>query len=63
MQRFLKLMECRPEFVAPQQGNMDEAAGALAGAGDQLKEMDLNDQELQDLRDQLKRLQDAKDTC
>ncbi len=48
---------------AMQQGNMDEAAGALQGAGDQLKEMDLDDQELQDLHDQLKRLQDAKDSC
>jgi hypothetical protein len=48
---------------ALRQGNMDEAAGALAGAGEQLKEMNLDDQELQDLREQLKRLQDAKDSC
>jgi septal ring factor EnvC (AmiA/AmiB activator) len=41
-------------------GDGGQAAKALAGAAEQLGQMDLDEQELQDLKDQLDRLKDAK---
>jgi uncharacterized coiled-coil DUF342 family protein len=48
---------------ALQKGNNSEAARGLEDAADQLKELDLQEGDLQDLRDQLQRLRDAKDSC
>jgi hypothetical protein len=45
------------------EGNMEGASESLSKAGDKLKQMDIDDQDLQDMRDQLARLQDAKDSC
>ena len=45
------------------EGNMEGAMDSLSKAGDKLKSMDGDDEDLQDLRDQLARLQDAKDSC
>jgi len=44
-------------------GNPDEAAEALKDASNALKNMGLDDQSLEDLREQLARLTDAKDSC
>jgi len=44
-------------------GDMEGAAKGLANAGDQLNKMDLDDENLTDLRDQLQRLEDAKECC
>ena len=44
-------------------GDSEGAAEGLKEAGDQLKDMDMQEQEIQDLREQLQRLQDAKDSC
>jgi hypothetical protein len=44
-------------------GDMEGAAKGLANAGDQLKKMDLDEENLSDLRDQLQRLEDAKECC
>jgi hypothetical protein len=43
------------------EGDSQGAADMLAKAGEQLKKMDGTDKDLEDLRDQLTRLQDAKD--
>lgn len=43
------------------EGDSQGAAEMLAQAGQQLKKMDASDKDLEDLRDQLTRLQDAKD--
>lgn len=45
------------------EGNMDQAAKSLKAAADKMGEMDLDEQDLQSLRDQLKQLADAKDSC
>lgn len=44
------------------EGDMDSAAKSMSKAGDSMKNLDA-DEDLQDLRDQLARLQDAKDSC
>jgi hypothetical protein len=44
-------------------GDMEGAAQGLADAGNQLKKMDLDEENLSDLRDQLQRLEDAKESC
>jgi uncharacterized coiled-coil DUF342 family protein len=46
-----------------QQGNGDAASAGLSAAADTAKSMELGDDDLRDLRDQLQRLQDAKDSC
>ena len=46
-----------------QQGDGDAAARGLNGAADAIKEMEASNQDLEDLREQLQRLQDAKDSC
>jgi uncharacterized coiled-coil DUF342 family protein len=46
-----------------QQGDNDAASRGMASAADTMKDMDLSGQELEDLREQLQRLQDAKDSC
>jgi uncharacterized coiled-coil DUF342 family protein len=43
-----------------EKGNSEGAGEKLKGAADKLKEMKLNDKELDDLQDQLQRVQDAK---
>ena len=48
---------------AMQQGDGDAAARGLNGAADAIKEMEASNQDLEDLREQLQRLQDAKDSC
>jgi len=45
---------------ALEKGNGDEAADKMKAAGDKLRDLDLNDKELDDLQDQLERLQEAK---
>jgi hypothetical protein len=45
------------------EGNMEGAMDSLSKAADKLKAMEGEDEDLQDLRDQLSRLQDAKDSC
>jgi DNA repair exonuclease SbcCD ATPase subunit len=45
------------------EGDMDAASKSLGELAKKLDGMDLENQELQDLRDQLARLQDAKDSC
>jgi hypothetical protein len=45
-----------------QQGDAGQAARALGDAADQLGQMELDVQELEDLRDQLQRLKDAKES-
>lgn len=46
------------------QGNDgNDAAERMKGAADNLKDMDLADKDLEDIRDSLQRLQDAKDSC
>jgi uncharacterized phage infection (PIP) family protein YhgE len=52
--------QCRK---AVQGSDGKEAADRLKGAADNLKDMDLADKDLEDLRDSLQRLQDAKDSC
>jgi hypothetical protein len=44
-------------------GDMNGASMSLAKAGDQMKSMQGDDKDLEDLRDQLARLTDAKDSC
>jgi len=46
-----------------QEGDGDGAVKSLEKAAEKLNELDLNEQEAQDLREQLQRLQDAKDSC
>ena len=46
-----------------QQGNGDAASAGLSAAADTAKSMELGDDDLRDLRDQLQRLRDAKDSC
>ncbi|HTK73669.1 MAG TPA: hypothetical protein VL371_00325 [Gemmataceae bacterium] len=53
-----KLGQCKQ---CMSQGDAGEAAKALSQAGQQLGNMELDQKELEDLRDQLARLQDAKD--
>lgn len=53
-----KLAQCKQ---CMSQGDAGEAAKALGQAAQDLANMELNQQELEDLRDQLARLQDAKD--
>lgn len=53
-----KLGQCKQ---CMNQGDTGEAAKALSQAGQQLGNMELDQKELEDLRDQLARLQDAKD--
>jgi hypothetical protein len=53
-----KLGQCKQ---CMSQGDSGEAAKALGGAAQQLGNMELDQKELEDLRDQLARLQDAKD--
>jgi hypothetical protein len=48
---------------AMKEGDMDAAAQSLSEMAKKLDGMDLENQELQDLREQLARLQDAKDSC
>jgi uncharacterized coiled-coil DUF342 family protein len=55
-----KLGQCQKSL---KDGNCDAASKALGSAADQMKELDVSDQDLADLRDQLQRLQDAKDSC
>jgi DNA repair ATPase RecN len=45
------------------EGDMEGAEKGLGQAADKLKGMEGNEEDLQDLRDQLARLQDAKDSC
>jgi uncharacterized coiled-coil DUF342 family protein len=45
------------------EGDMEGLSQGLGKAGDKMKDMNLDEQDLQDLRDQLTRLQDAKDSC
>jgi hypothetical protein len=45
------------------EGDMEAASQSLSELAKKLDGMDLENQELQDLRDQLARLQDAKDSC
>jgi hypothetical protein len=45
------------------EGDMEGLSQGLGKAGDQMKQMGMDEQDLQDLRDQLTRLQDAKDSC
>ena len=45
------------------EGDMESASQSLSEMAKKLDGMDLENQELQDLRDQLARLQDAKDSC
>jgi len=40
-----------------------DAAERMKGAADNLKDMDMADKDLEDIRDSLQRLQDAKDSC
>jgi hypothetical protein len=48
---------------AMKEGNMDAAQESLSKAGDKVKSMEMQEEDLQDLREQLTRLQDAKDSC
>jgi DNA repair ATPase RecN len=48
---------------ALKQGDNQMAMDQLSKAADKMREMEGKDQDLDDLRDQLKRLQDAKDSC
>jgi hypothetical protein len=48
---------------ALKEGDMDKLSENLSKAADKLKNMEGNDEDLEDLRDQLKRLRDAKDSC
>lgn len=48
---------------AMQNGNDKEAGSSLDDAAGQMKDLELQEQDLQDLREQLQRLQDAKDSC
>jgi uncharacterized coiled-coil DUF342 family protein len=52
--------QCRK---AVQGGDGKDAADRMKGAADNLKDMDLADKDLEDVRDSLQRLQDAKDSC
>jgi hypothetical protein len=52
--------QCRK---AVQGGDDKDAAERMKGAADNLKDMDLADKDLEDIRDSLQRLQDAKDSC
>src|SRR5262249_442114 len=45
------------------EGNMDQAAESLKAAANKMGEMELDEQDLQDIRDQLRRLQDAAGTA
>jgi hypothetical protein len=45
------------------EGDMDQAAQSLDKAGAMAKQMQMDEEDLQDLRDQLTRLTDAKDSC
>jgi hypothetical protein len=54
-----KLSQCKQCL---QQGDAGQAAKALGQAAKDLADIDLNEQEMDDLRDQLQRLQDAKDS-
>ena len=55
-----QLGQCRQ---ALQNGSNKEASQGLSDAAEQLSELEGRDQDLQDLREQLQRLQDAKDSC
>jgi septal ring factor EnvC (AmiA/AmiB activator) len=44
-------------------GDNKGAAQSMEEAGDNVKNMNLDDQDMEDLREQLQRLQDAKDSC
>ena len=55
-----KLGQCQQRL---KEGDGKGASQSLKEAADKLKDMDLEDQELQDVREQLQRLQDAKDSC
>ena len=46
-----------------EEGDGEGAAEAMKNASDQMKDMNMDDAELQDLRADLQRLQDAKDSC
>jgi septal ring factor EnvC (AmiA/AmiB activator) len=64
----LQDMQALASQLAEAQKSLEEnkdgsAAESLSAAASQLKEMDLRDKDLADLRDQLERLQDAKDSC
>ena len=48
---------------ALKKGDNQMAMDELSKTADKMKEMEGNDQDLDDLREQLKRLQDAKDSC
>ena len=48
---------------ALKENDMEMASEQMSKAGDKLKDMEASDGDLDDLRDQLKRLQDAKDSC
>jgi hypothetical protein len=48
---------------ALKEGKMDSASESLSKAGEKMKEMQGDEQDLDDLRDQLKRLEDAKDAA
>jgi hypothetical protein len=45
------------------QGDSKDAAERMKGAADSLKDMDMAEKDLEDIRDSLQRLQDAKDSC
>ena len=52
--------QCRK---AVQGGDNKDAAERMKGAAENLKDMDMADKDLEDIRDSLQRLQDAKDSC
>jgi uncharacterized coiled-coil DUF342 family protein len=52
--------QCR---LALEQGKSSQAVQSLEDAADQLNDIDLQDGDLADLREQLQRLRDAKDSC
>jgi uncharacterized coiled-coil DUF342 family protein len=55
-----KLGQCQKQL---KEGDLEQAAESLKAAANKMGDMELDEQDLQDIRDQLKRLQDAKDSC
>jgi hypothetical protein len=48
---------------ALKEGNMNDAIDQLSKAGEKVKSMEMQEDDLQDLKEQLSRLHDAKDSC
>ena len=55
-----QLGQCQKSLKEGDSQSTDES---LAAAADKLKQMDGDEQNLEDMREQLARLQDAKDSC